>query len=96
MNTAAEIVALYPLTIITILIVSVLVLNVIAVLKTRYFHLSTIPGPRFAAFTRLWLCKVIASGDSAKTFVDINNEFGMLLNKNSVVHHRRFYFILNT
>ncbi|RDL36198.1 Cytochrome P450 oxidoreductase [Venustampulla echinocandica] len=72
----AEFVALYPLPLLAIVILSILTLNVISVLKTRYFHLNTIPGPSFAAFTRLWLCKVIASGDSAKKFVDINKEFG--------------------
>jgi hypothetical protein len=85
-KVGAEFVALYPLLILTIVIVSVLGLNVISALKTRYFHLNAIPGPRFAAFTRLWLCKVIASGDSAKKFVDINKEFGMLIDKNSIHH----------
>lgn len=79
----AEVIARYPLPILTIVIFSILALNFISVLRTRYFHLNTIPGPRFAAFTRLWLCKIIASGDSAKKFVDINKEFGTLTSNTS-------------
>ncbi|KAF2634891.1 cytochrome P450 oxidoreductase [Massarina eburnea CBS 473.64] len=44
----------------------------------RYFHLSRIPGPFWAAYTRLWLSKTLASGESAKVFVDINKRYGPL------------------
>ena len=38
--------------------------------------LSTIPGPRLASFTRLWIVKTLASGRSAEIFVDVNKRYG--------------------
>ena len=38
--------------------------------------LSNIPGPKWASWTRLWLVKVLASGDSAQKFLDINRQYG--------------------
>ncbi|MCJ1258853.1 hypothetical protein MMC24_006687 [Lignoscripta atroalba] len=40
--------------------------------------LSDIPGPRWAAFSRLWLVKTLASGDSAVRFVEVNSQYGRL------------------
>ncbi len=38
--------------------------------------LSNIPGPKWAARTRLWLVKTLASGESAERFVEINKKYG--------------------
>ena len=38
--------------------------------------LSKIPGPKWAAYTRLWLSKTLASGKSVETFVDVNKQYG--------------------
>ncbi|EXJ89425.1 hypothetical protein A1O3_02492 [Capronia epimyces CBS 606.96] len=54
------------------------VCRLLLTVRTRFFHLSSIPGPWWAAYTRLWLCKTIASGDSAKIFTDINKRYGPL------------------
>jgi hypothetical protein len=48
------------------------------VLSVRFFHLQNFKGPWWAAYTRLWLCRTIASGDSAKLFADVNQEYGPL------------------
>ncbi|KAH6672247.1 putative benzoate 4-monooxygenase cytochrome P450 [Halenospora varia] len=45
---------------------------------TRHFQLSHIPGPSWAAYTRLYLSKVLASGKSCETFVNINQKYGPL------------------
>ncbi|KAF2147000.1 uncharacterized protein K452DRAFT_314252 [Aplosporella prunicola CBS 121167] len=45
-------------------------------LRNGLVHLNDFPGPRWAAYTRLWLCKVLASGNSAQTFVDVNAKYG--------------------
>ena len=38
--------------------------------------LSTLPGPKWAAITRLWLVKTLASGKSCDIFVDVNRRYG--------------------
>ena len=43
---------------------------------SQKFPLSRIPGPTWAAYTRLWLIKTLASGKSAQRFIDVNNEYG--------------------
>ncbi|KAJ4158647.1 uncharacterized protein LMH87_009163 [Akanthomyces muscarius] len=45
-------------------------------LVTARCHLQDFPGPSWAAYTRLWLCKTIASGNSAQIFVDVNQKYG--------------------
>ena len=40
------------------------------------FPLWKIPGPRWAALSRLWLSKVLASGDSAKKLLEVNQQYG--------------------
>ena len=48
-------------------------------LKFCYLHrqtLSSVPGPKWAAWTRFWIVKTLASGDSATTFVEINKRYG--------------------
>lgn len=56
----------------------ILIGGVLHAVLIRHVHLSEYPGPWWAAYTRLWLCKTIASGDSAKIFVDVNQKFGHL------------------
>ena len=40
------------------------------------FPLWKIPGPRWAAFSRLWLSKVHTSGESAKKLLEVNQQYG--------------------
>ncbi|KKY13342.1 putative pisatin demethylase [Diplodia seriata] len=53
-----------------------LALYTVDTLRTRFFHLSVFKGPSWAAYTRLWLCKTLASGNSAQIFVDVNKKYG--------------------
>lgn len=41
--------------------------------------LSTIPGPKWASWTRFWIVKTLASGDSAERFVQVNERYGKIL-----------------
>ena len=41
--------------------------------------LSEVPGPKWAAFSRLWLVKVLASGRSSEIFVTINKRYGNVI-----------------
>lgn len=43
---------------------------------SQLFPLRKFPGPRWAAYSRLWLSRVLASGRSAEQFVEINKEYG--------------------
>lgn len=52
--------------------------HVIRVLVTRFTHLREYRGPGLAAYTRFWLCNMIASGDSAQAFVNINKQYGSI------------------
>ena len=48
-------------------------------LRNSYYQetaLSSIPGPKWAAWSRLWIVKTLASGRSAELFVDVNKEYG--------------------
>lgn len=38
--------------------------------------LSSIPGPKLARWTRFWIVKTLASGDSAEIFVAVNKRYG--------------------
>ena len=44
--------------------------------KTGLFHLQHFRGPWWSRYTRLWICKALASGNSAQIFVDINKKYG--------------------
>ena len=46
------------------------------VLYRQRASLSTIPGPRWAALSRLWLVKTLASGKSSDIFVNVNRQYG--------------------
>lgn len=37
-----------------------------------------IPSPRFARFTRIWMVKILATGNSAKILADISRKYGEL------------------
>lgn len=53
-----------------------LIFHVLYTLYIRHCHLAKIPGPFWAPYTRLWLSKTLASGDSARIWVDINQKYG--------------------
>lgn len=55
-----------------------LIITLVHAVVIRFRHLDEYQGPAWAAYTRLWLCKTIASGDSANAFVAINKRFGPL------------------
>ena len=38
--------------------------------------LSKIPGPKWASYTRFWLVKTLASGQSIERFIDVNKQNG--------------------
>ena len=42
----------------------------------RFYHLSAFPGPRLAGYTRFWLLRTYASGNSQHTFLEVNRRFG--------------------
>lgn len=42
------------------------------------FHLRSIPGPWWAAYTRLWLVKALASEKCAEHYLEVNKKFGRL------------------
>ncbi|PVI00777.1 cytochrome P450 oxidoreductase [Periconia macrospinosa] len=44
--------------------------------RTGLFHLQHFRGPWWSRYTRLWICKTLASGNSAQIFVDINKKYG--------------------
>lgn len=45
-------------------------------LYVQHQALSSIPGPGWAAWTRLWIVKTLASGESAQKFVEVNQHYG--------------------
>lgn len=45
---------------------------------SQAFPLWKVPGPRLAAFTRLWLSKVLASGKSAEKLLLVNQQHGKM------------------
>lgn len=55
-----------------------LLATVVSTLRVRFTHLAEYPGPKIAAYTRLWICKIIASGESSKLFVDVNKRYGSI------------------
>ncbi|KAL2450600.1 Cytochrome P450 monooxygenase ABA1 [Exophiala dermatitidis] len=74
--TLFELIQAKPWDVLLVLSGILLVGNVLLVLRNRFCHLASIPGPWWAAYTRLWLCKTIASGDSARLFTEVNKKFG--------------------
>lgn len=43
---------------------------------TARYHLAGFDGPWWAAYTRIWICNTLASGDSAHIFVEVNKKYG--------------------
>lgn len=62
-------------TIVAVLLISVLAFLVSAI-GARFFRLRSVPGPFWAAYSRLCLVRALASGESAKIFVDVNKTYG--------------------
>ena len=59
-------------------IVIFILASVLHSVAIRYLHLSQFQGPFWASFTRLWLCKALASGNSSERFVEVNQKYGSL------------------
>lgn len=62
------------------LLVLVLVLKLSFWCSFLYFQratLSSIPGPKWASWSRLWLLMTLASGRSALIFSEMNKRYGM-------------------
>ena len=74
MNSAALWVPGQMLPAALLLVLVAVVLSTISRFLTRFRHLVEYPGPWIAAYTRLWICRVIASGNSAQLLVDVNQE----------------------
>lgn len=66
----------HPLAVVLVLIFTLFSVSLISRMGTRLRHLADYPGPPIAAYSRLWICRVIASGDSAQRFVDVNKTYG--------------------
>lgn len=49
------------------------------VLYLRKETLSSVPGPKLAAWTRFWIVKTLAYGQSAHIFVGVNKRYGKSL-----------------
>jgi hypothetical protein len=64
--------------IITLSLLGLVVVSSLSSILTRFRHLAEYSGPSVAAYTRLWICQVIASGKSAQLFVDVNKEYGSI------------------
>jgi hypothetical protein len=64
--------------IITLGLLGLVVVSSLSRIHTRFRHLAEYPGPSIAAYTRLWICQVIASGKSAQLFVDVNKKYGSI------------------
>lgn len=45
---------------------------------TSNFHLQDFSGPWWATYTRLWICKTLASTQSAEIFTEVNNKYGSI------------------
>jgi len=50
----------------------------LSLLWQRALPPSSVPGPRMAAWTRLWWIKTLYSGRSAQELVRLNREYGMM------------------
>lgn len=46
-------------------------------LISRLWRTDKIPGPFLLTFSRLWLVKVLASGDSARILAKVNKDYGL-------------------
>ena len=55
-----------------------LVFYIVRAFSRRYLHLNDIPGPALAAWSRLWMVRTLASGDSAAKYQKVNKRYGEL------------------
>ncbi|KAL8781671.1 MAG: hypothetical protein Q9213_005888 [Squamulea squamosa] len=55
-----------------------IILGALRSLLRGALHLGHIRGPKSAAYTRFWMMKVLASGDSAAKYVQVNKKYGSL------------------
>ncbi|KAB8342828.1 hypothetical protein FH972_022426 [Carpinus fangiana] len=62
----------------SICLLVLVVFHLLRVIYTRFFHLAHFRGPPWAPFSRFWISRTIASGDSAQIFVDVNKRYGRL------------------
>ena len=53
--------------------------SVYRLVARRFFHLSGFPGPRWAAFSRIWLLRTLASEDSPSRYIEVNERYGTSL-----------------
>lgn len=65
-----------PLETFVAIICLLLATHLFITLKTGLLHLQQFKGPLWSRFTRLWLCKVLASGKSCEVFVEVNKKYG--------------------
>ena len=52
--------------------------KIIFFLKFCYLRrqtLSSVPGPKWASWIRFWIIRILASGNCAELFVDINKHY---------------------
>ncbi|KAF2770173.1 putative P450 monooxygenase [Teratosphaeria nubilosa] len=61
-----------------ILLLTWVLISLMSRITNRFRHLREFDGPWIAAYTRLWLCRLLASGDSARLLVDVNQKYGSL------------------
>ncbi|KAL8921608.1 MAG: hypothetical protein Q9172_003933 [Xanthocarpia lactea] len=63
------------------LLASLIFCIILAALRSLFrgaLRLGHIRGPKSAAYTRFWMMKVLASGDSAAKYVQVNKQYGSL------------------
>lgn len=58
------------------LLLAAIAFSLVSRLLRRFRHLAKFRGPWIAAYTRLWLCRTIASGNMAQLLVDVNKKYG--------------------
>ncbi|KAJ2998449.1 hypothetical protein NUW58_g314 [Xylaria curta] len=63
---------------IAIFVISTIIISFIRSALISTIHLRGFSGPWWAAYSRLWLCKTLASTNSAQVFVDINKKYGSI------------------
>ena len=63
----------------TICLVILFCYSVYRLVARRFFHLSAFPGPWWAAFSRIWLLKTLASEDSPGRYIEVNERYGTSL-----------------
>ena len=73
------------------LFLPVVVLAIVSSIVTRMYvgfrHLKEIPGPTWAPYSRFWLVKTLASGDSAQRFLEVNKKYGAHIHNNFIVNN---------